>query len=110
MHQIHNTSEKNTDTSLPRSADGPARHAASRPRPRRDPIPKVLLQEREMVTIPQDFWVTIQLYAAMSGYSVGALYQKIRRSQLVEGRHYRHARDGRVQMHVQSMQEWGAGK
>jgi len=72
-------------------------------------MPEVL-DANAAVSIPLDFWVTIQLYAAMSGYSVGALYQKIRRCQLVEGLHYRHARDGRVHLHVQEMQNWGASK
>ena len=62
------------------------------------------------VTLPSDFWVTIQLYSNMSGYSVGALYQKINRGQLIEERHFRHSRDGLILMNVRAMQDWSAGK
>lgn len=55
-------------------------------------------------------WVTIQVYAASSGYSVGALRQKIQRGQFIEGKHFRKAPDGRVLMNVEACQNWGIEK
>jgi len=55
-------------------------------------------------------WVTLQVYAASSGYSVGALRQKMRRGQFIEGKHFRRAPDGRVLMNVEECQKWGIDK
>jgi len=55
-------------------------------------------------------WVTLQLYSASSGYSVGALRQKIRRGHFAEGLHFRKAPDGRVLINVQACQNWGDAK
>lgn len=52
-------------------------------------------------------WVTLQTYAASSGYSVGALRQKINRKQFAEGVHYRKAPDGRILLNVAECQNWG---
>lgn len=52
-------------------------------------------------------WVTLQAYAASSGYSVGALRQKINRKQFEEGVHYRKAPDGRILLNVAECQNWG---
>ena len=55
-------------------------------------------------------WVTLQLYSASSGYSVGALRQKIRRGHFAEGLHFRKAPDGRVLINVEACQNWGGAK
>ncbi|HEX8988735.1 MAG TPA: hypothetical protein VF816_12325, partial [Rhodocyclaceae bacterium] len=55
-------------------------------------------------------WVTLQVYASSSGYSVGALRQKIRRGHFIEGKHFRKAPDGRVLMNVEACQNWGIEK
>lgn len=55
-------------------------------------------------------WVTLQVYAASSGYSVGALRQKMNRGQFIEGKHFRKAPDGRVLMNVEACQSWGIEK
>lgn len=52
-------------------------------------------------------WVTLQTYAVSSGYTEGALYQKIRRGHYIEGKHFRKAPDGRIHMNVQECQNWG---
>lgn len=52
-------------------------------------------------------WVTLQMYAASSGYSVGALRQKMRRGQFIEGKHFRKAPDGRVLLNIGACQSWG---
>lgn len=52
-------------------------------------------------------WVTLQTYAVSSGYSVGALRQKMRRGQFIEGKHFRKAPDGRVLMNIEACQNWG---
>ena len=55
-------------------------------------------------------WVTLHVYAASSGYSVGALRQKMNRGQFIEGKHYRKAPDGRILMNVEACQNWGIEK
>lgn len=55
-------------------------------------------------------WVTLQVYAVSSGYSEGALRQKMRRGQFIEGKHFRKAPDGRVLVNVDECQNWGINK
>lgn len=52
-------------------------------------------------------WVTLKLYAQSSGYTPGALHQKIRRGQFIEGQHFRKAPDRRILMNVEACQNWG---
>ncbi len=79
------------------AAGGIARNGGNgRPQSALDPIPLK--------------WVTLQLYSASSGYSVGALRQKIRRGHFAEGLHFRKAPDGRVLINVEACQNWGGAK
>jgi hypothetical protein len=55
-------------------------------------------------------WVTLQTYAVSSGYSVGALRQKIRRGHFAQGLHFRKAPDGRILLNVHACQDWGVAK
>lgn len=54
-------------------------------------------------------YVTIQKLSEMSGYSVGALRRKIERGQFLEGVHFRHSPDGRIQFNLEAYQQWVEG-
>lgn len=53
-------------------------------------------------------WVTLQRYSQLSGYTPGAMRQKIRRNQVIEGVHWHKSRDGRIQINIPAMQEWAS--
>jgi hypothetical protein len=55
-------------------------------------------------------WVTVKKHAADTGYSEDALRQKIRRGIFIEGVHYRHSPDGRIQINVEAYNAWVEGK
>jgi|GEM_PF-1980526 len=55
-------------------------------------------------------WVLLPVYAVSSGYTEGALRQKMNRGQFIEGKHYRKAPDGRILMNVEACQNWGIEK
>lgn len=53
-------------------------------------------------------WVTLKRYSQLTGYTPGAMRQKIRRNQVIEGVHWHKSPDGRIQINVPAMQEWAS--
>jgi hypothetical protein len=51
-------------------------------------------------------WVTLQVTADTTGYSVAALRGKIRREQLIKGTHWRRAPDGRIIINASNFNDW----
>lgn len=53
-------------------------------------------------------WVTLQKAAEQTGYTPGALRQKIKRSVLAEGTHWKRAADNRILINVKAFNQWMA--
>jgi hypothetical protein len=54
-------------------------------------------------------YVTIQKLAEDTGYTVGALRRKIERGQFIEGVHFKHSPDGRIQFNLEAYNQWVEG-
>lgn len=50
--------------------------------------------------------ITLKKLSEITGYSQGALRQKIYRGELVKGKHYIHGPDGRVHIIVSEWNQW----
>jgi hypothetical protein len=51
-------------------------------------------------------FVTIELYAVMSGLSEGAIRKRLERGIWVEGKQFRRAADGRVWIDTEGVEAW----
>lgn len=54
-------------------------------------------------------YVTIQKLSEITGYTVGALRRKIERGQFIEGVHYKHSPDNRIQFNLEAYNQWVEG-
>lgn len=59
--------------------------------------------------MPQFDFATVEQFAAESGYTPKAIYNKISKGVWLEGREYRKAPDGRVMVSRSGVEQWVAG-
>lgn len=55
-------------------------------------------------------WVLLTKLAADTGYTEAALRQKIQRGDFIEGVHWRHSPDGRIQFNMEAYEQWVLGQ
>lgn len=51
-------------------------------------------------------WVTINRLSEITGYTIGALKQKVYQGIFVQGIHYRKSPDGRIHFDLKRYEEW----
>lgn len=55
-------------------------------------------------------WVLIKKMAELTGYSEGAIRQKIQRGDWLHGIHFIHSPDGRIQISLEAYNKWIEGE
>ena len=65
--------------------------------------------ERQPMIINAARFVTIEMCAAITGLSKGAVGKRIERGYWIEGRQFRKAADGRIWIDMQEVEKWVMG-
>lgn len=68
------------------------------------------MNTRVVYQVTPEPWVTVELYAALSGLSEGAIRKRLERGLWLENKHWRKAPDNRVYICRQAVCRWIEGK